>query len=1180
MTKPDIPRDLPERSSETYLPPDMRTVAATTIVDSISAAPEWKGSMEDDSVTVETQPSDPLRAADPSSEVSRSLAFALKRRVGVGGMGEVWSALQTNLARSVAVKRLLPRQSLPDDKTTQDVAALFELEAKVAGRLEHPNIVPIHDLGYDENGQPLIAMKLVEGNTWADIIASDLGTMSEPDFLGKHLPILISMTNAVAFAHDRGVVHRDLKPSQVMVGSYGETLLMDWGLAIAWKDTGRGDMPALTLPTSSNASNPAGTPALMAPEQTHRGAGDVGPHTDIFLLGGTLYYLLTGSYPYSASTSLASFMKAMAAEVERPEARVPDRWIPKELADLAMHALAVDPSARVESATKFRDELADWMTGAAHRREAQVLLDAAAESLDTNLPNYSDFDVVLHHIERARNLWPSAPEAPTLHLRAKGGYARIALAAHDLTLARAQAASMDECDERSDLLARIDAAAEAARRKDIQRRWAMRATTALLATVIVGGALFTYSLETSRRAELVARFESDRQRLIASGQRDRAGEARDEAEELVKFMLGDLVKRLELAGKLHVMETVLDRVNDLLAKRREKGLTVEERTSLVKLQLLVGHVRMAQGKLVEADAQISRAYDESKELLAIDPNSTLRHVENLETKMVLADVRGAQGRTPEARELYTQCRESLRELIASHPQEDPFRILMGNTANRFGRLLLRMGDADAALDVQREGLEQCIRLANAMPTEFRYQSDLAAAWGRMGAVYSAKGMIPEADRSFSLSLGIYGKLAIDDPETDLWKRDASLVRTEFGTSLWEQGRIEEALTMLQAVRSDMALLMMSDPTNLTWRAMLLDPLSSICVILEEQGKLDEAADVTESLLGNSEMLVALDPTNVHWRSTLGVALNRYGNILLAREKLDEALKAFERGRLVYEELSKQDPDNRNWRREIGVAWNRIGNTLTELKRWEESLAAFETGLVVSRDLAQSDPDNPERQRDVLVSWNWISSVHQSMGELQAAADACNKCLEIAESLAALEPETGPAHIDLGRIRHQLSGILLGLGRLEEAADQGEWGLAMAEMQAAAEPSSVDRRRNLTSSAMRVGIIRHDQGRFAEAREVFERGKSVIEDLIASGQSNAATLRNEGVVSARLGAVLIELGERDAAKPLLERGTAILEERGSPDDQELTKARAALDSLQRQPDAGIDAATSTSETTAE
>jgi serine/threonine protein kinase len=370
--------------------------------------------------------------------------YTLKRVVGRGGMGEVWEARQEALKRWVAVKTI--RQDSWEAMKYQPEERLiaereFEREAFVAAWLDHPNIVPVHDLGRGGgDSPPLLAMKLVRGQTWSSLLQDDLATMREAELLAKHLPILESVAQAVAFAHSRGVIHRDLKPAQVMVGPFGEILLMDWGLAVQFGLGEVGDAASVherlpeEISTLETAPNPAGTPALMAPEQTWESARHLGPWTDIYLLGGALYYLLTGTYPHKASTSLGAMKKAMLGYVQPPSQKAPQRWIPQPLEDLAMRALAKDPQDRPATASEFVASLRDYMTGASRRREseeaaaqAQELFVAlkAEEAADNMAAReaYRRHAAVAERLSRALELWPD--NAAARRLRAQNLAARL-----------------------------------------------------------------------------------------------------------------------------------------------------------------------------------------------------------------------------------------------------------------------------------------------------------------------------------------------------------------------------------------------------------------------------------------------------------------------------------------------------------------------------------------------------------------------------------------------------------------------------------------------------------------------------------------------------------------------------------------------------------------------------------
>ncbi|MCB9676054.1 MAG: protein kinase [Alphaproteobacteria bacterium] len=211
--------------------------------------------------------------------------LAFGTTIGTGGMGVVRTAEQVRLHRTVAVKSL--RTDIDDPEATRKLLA----EAWMTGALEHPNIVPVYDIAVDDAHRPHIVMKRITGIEWESVmddgpaIAERFGTH---DLLAWNLGILMAVCNALHYAHDRGIVHRDVKPQNVMVGEFGEVYLVDWGIAVPLKDDGR--IPAV------GGGRIAGTPRYMAPEMVR--AEPVTVATDIYLLGGVLHRILTGVPPH------------------------------------------------------------------------------------------------------------------------------------------------------------------------------------------------------------------------------------------------------------------------------------------------------------------------------------------------------------------------------------------------------------------------------------------------------------------------------------------------------------------------------------------------------------------------------------------------------------------------------------------------------------------------------------------------------------------------------------------------------------------------------------------------------------------------------------------------------------------------------------------------------------------
>ncbi len=235
----------------------------------------------------------------------RGERYVLKRFHARGGMGEVWQADDTEIGRMVAIKKMREGYAENQDR--------FLAEAQIAGQLEHPGIVPVHDLGLDQEGHTFYVMKFVQGQTLKAAVEDyhQDTKQSHSDHKvawSKLLQHFLNMCQAVAYAHSRGVIHRDLKPDNVMLGPYSETLVLDWGLAkiVDQPDAPGGELaPLLTKGRTSDETHYGsviGAPPYMSPELAEGRAAEAGPPTDVYLLGATLYHILTGQPPRRGSS--------------------------------------------------------------------------------------------------------------------------------------------------------------------------------------------------------------------------------------------------------------------------------------------------------------------------------------------------------------------------------------------------------------------------------------------------------------------------------------------------------------------------------------------------------------------------------------------------------------------------------------------------------------------------------------------------------------------------------------------------------------------------------------------------------------------------------------------------------------------------------------------------------------
>jgi hypothetical protein len=291
---------------------------------------------------------------DPSREGAADGRYARLEPLHRGGMGRTIRAWDRLLDREVLLKELAAPPGLPEG----ELANRFEREARLTAGLSHPSIVPIHDLGRGPDGRPFYAMPLVDGHTLTETIAA-----ARPGLVR----LVASVADALAYAHSRGVVHRDVKPDNVLVGSFGQVVVIDWGLAARVGAAGAAGGAAST-PTLTSLG--VGTPAYMPPEQAAGAPAD--PRQDVYALGATLYHCLTGAPPWGGRTG-----PSIRAELA---VRAPVRGVaelapgtPPALVSLVERAMAPDPADRFPDAVALAAELRAYLDGqlvASHRYSA------------------------------------------------------------------------------------------------------------------------------------------------------------------------------------------------------------------------------------------------------------------------------------------------------------------------------------------------------------------------------------------------------------------------------------------------------------------------------------------------------------------------------------------------------------------------------------------------------------------------------------------------------------------------------------------------------------------------------------------------------------------------------------------------------------------------------------------
>jgi formylglycine-generating enzyme required for sulfatase activity len=500
--------------------------------------------------------------------------YEIVAEIGRGGMGIVYRARQLELRRDVAIKKIAVDHPGVREK--------FLAESRVTGMLDHPGIVPVYQLLTSETGEPALAMKLVRGSSWKEILHPTDG--SDPPGVDFHLEVLMSVSNAVAFAHSHGITHNDLKPENVMVGEFGEVTLVDWGMSLDVNDTPSAEVFA---PHKSTLHTPSGTPAYWAPELAKGRGKDIGPWTDVYLLGAILCEIATGHPPHRGKSLYSSIRAAMESVVPvfPPE-------MPTGLFAICVKAMAPKPEGRYQSVAELQQALRTFR----NHRESLIITDGARATLDLSTSASREMDRAGDQAARiqlyagiaeagagfrqALVLWPDNAEAKAGEREASLGLARLALQNGDVGLAEVEAARFDAGDADGDAIR--EKVAHAKQERERAGAMARRTRKALVAAafVIVGGlsagllAIRTSSREAEESARLATNRLADIRRLSAQVE---LKQLTDTAEQLwpahpdkAEAMAGWLARAKTLLGGLEVKRANLAALRAKAAARGDR----------------------------------------------------------------------------------------------------------------------------------------------------------------------------------------------------------------------------------------------------------------------------------------------------------------------------------------------------------------------------------------------------------------------------------------------------------------------------------------------------------------------------------------------------------------------------------------------------------------------------------
>ena len=872
------------------------------------------------------------------SATSDGQRFRVLRPHAKGGLGAVFVAMDGELNREVALKQILDHHA--DDPTSR---RRFLVEAEITGGLEHPGIVPVYGLGTYGDGRPYYAMRFIRGDSLKDAIArfhADGSLEANPGSrslaLRKLLRRFVDVCNAVQYAHSRGVLHRDIKPGNVIVGKHGETLLVDWGLAKA-KGRAEVDDPLGERPlTPSSASGSAdtlpgsalGTPAYMSPEQAAGRLDILGPRSDVYSLGATLYSLLTGTPPFEGDGG--GVLQAVQRG-EFPPPRQVDPSLDRALEAVCLKAMALRPEDRHASCRALADDVERWA--------ADEPVSAYAEPWGARARRWAR----RHHTAVVTSAWLTAASVVTLAC----GLVLLQAKQRETEGARREAVASYEAA----VLARKDADAA---RKDAEADFAraLDAVDAMLVRVSQKHLVNLPHFEPVRRRLLEDALTFYQRFLARGGDNPRVTVPAARAYRVA----GDIHSQL---GQLDLARRELDRAASILDRAPAGPDRDFERASV--LYSLSGTLYFQ-----KREHEAVKVLREGLALLGpgSDPPPGVRSPRAallLKSRMLTwtgASLSSAS-RFSEAREAFLQARSILERLLKDRSDDEDIRYQLSvaehNTA------LVDLGQADYAAGLERvnHSLRLMDEIRAASPDSVNYRGDQANSFGLKGQLLERRGRIIEAVEAHRRSIVLVGGLVADYPSVVLYRFQLAASHHNMGESLARVGRYGsaedefrrsiEALDVLTAREPESPLYLRDKANSHMYLAFCLKSLRRF----EESGR---------EFLRARELfteVARLRPDDPVFPGQLAAVEHNRAEAFVEQGRTGDAESGFRRSIELLSKLTATTPANPTFLRDLANSRLWLGRLLTARGARDQGDSELSLALKTWDDLLGRVPRNAE-----------------------------------------------------------------------------------------------------------------------------------------------------------------------------------------------------------------------------
>ncbi|MDA0590527.1 MAG: protein kinase [Planctomycetota bacterium] len=920
-----------------------------------------------------SSPADPEAKETVDYEPETHSRYTLTRVHGEGGLGQVWLAVDPSLNRDVALKRIRPGKA-----GSRDAQLRLIREAQITGQLEHPNIMPVYELEQrDEKGRPYYTMKFLRGDTLQDRIKSyhrkKKNGKAEPIDLVKLLNFFIDICNAIAYAASRGVVHRDLKPQNVMIGDFGEVIVLDWGLAKKIDsqeiDSGRRELRLgeLVDATETVAGQVVGSPAYMAPEQAAALNDQVDARTDVYGLGAMLFTILIGHPPHRGTKTGKTAKDTIEllnriSSGETPRLRDLDPTIPPALD--AICAKAMDKGARL----RYQD----------------------ARDLG--------YDIECFLADEAVTVFKESP------LQMVGRWLR-----KHRTKAQAIAVTL--------VVVAVVSTISAITVNDAKNQEAIAKEEALAHFEQARRSIDKSLIELSDKLEEYPGVQELRTRLLedAAKEYEALAEQKSDQPELKLEIARSLVRLAEVRRLLRDFENAEPTFKRALTAL-EPLIDFKDQQSSVRLELakclnglgLCWHKLAPMPKDGDAGNSVDKAGEHyglaaktAKEALKTDTG-------NVELQRMLARITGNQGtllattdRLSEAFELSRQAVELYR-VLASDPGEISDREELARALTALAMAMNQQGEFEASRKALSEAIRIYDRLVKLEPNSTRFLQGLADARLTLANVMSSDGALTERLSLYEECAADYLALVSTRPDVPGYRSSLVVAETNIAQVLYRLGENNDALMHVQTALEQAMTVVNADQTNPESHALEVYVRVTFGQILRDLSMFSDAELAFKSSDDICRELVEAFSENGSYRRLYGEVKNNVGILYLLDGPADDAQQAFVSAIVDFDSALKINPRDTLARNGRAWALNYLADAQLQLGQVDKAARSYGQAIAERTNLCGTT-NAGITEYHVARAWLLLTCPDESLRDVVAGE-------AIAEGLVMDDPGSGQFHM--------------------------------------------------------------------------------------------------------------------------------------------------------------------------